>query len=104
MKKQVIKLFGILTALFIADFFITKAYLAKVGIYGEANPVMRDVVRHFGIFGILYAKLIALLIMGTVIIFAWAKYQASIRRILLAINISMTCIVFWSLFCFWKWG
>lgn len=44
------------------DFFSTKVIVGVVGIEGEANPLMRWVIDHYSIWGILVFKIFALLI------------------------------------------
>ena|SRR5271157_4395592 len=50
-------LIGSLTCLTLADFLLTKNFLAVAGLAGEWNPLMRSVAEHLGVNGILAAKL-----------------------------------------------
>jgi hypothetical protein len=65
---------------------------------------MRSIVRHYGINGILYFKLIAIAIMAAEIFFFKEKFMAGFRRVLIGLDIGMLLIVVWGAFCIWNWG
>lgn len=81
------------------DFYVTKAYIGKVGELGEFNILMLKVIQRFGIYGLLYVKLFFFAFLGSMMIFLAKKSYAKVGDALAWTNIVFGCVIGWGLNC-----
>lgn len=88
------------------DFFSTKLIVSVVGPSGEANPLMRWVIDHYSIWGILVFKLFALFMF-------WGAYSLAtpvsrllttktITRVLFALCTLLSFVCIWNTYAFYR--
>ncbi len=80
------------------DYYITKAYINRVGELGEFNPFMLKIIQHFGINGMLYVKLGFFLFLGSMMLLVAKASYNRIGNALALTNIIFGCVIGWGLF------
>jgi hypothetical protein len=86
----------------VCDYYITKYYVLKVSIEGEANPVQYYIMDHFGIAYALYVKLFLWIMLGIGLLFVESKRYVLLGKVLQYMNIILGCVIGWSLFCYFS--
>lgn len=86
-KPLLWQFFGAFVVLTMMDFFLTKNYLHYVGLYGEANPLMRGLAEMHGVDAIAYAKLIPLGVFALAMLFAKPKSYSFIYFSLIGLSV-----------------
>ena len=81
------------------DYYITKCYTIKVGVDGEANPIMHYVIEKFGSTGMLYVKLGFFALLAILLCILGKQYYLKVGKWLALVNIITGAVVGWGIYC-----
>ena len=96
------KSFALLVLLNIADFSITAVHIHRVGVDGELNPFLQNLILMFGVGAILTTKILFLSLFGYAMWLYSKESRYHVRRIaaaLFVLNLIFIAVVGWGLFC-----
>lgn len=84
------------------DYLVTKAYLNKVGDFGEGNPIQHYNLVHYGSLSMLGLKIGLLFMLFILILVVREKAHKWITSALMFANMVIGSVIVWGFYCLWS--